>query len=220
MSVFATPRQNMVDGQIRTSSVTDWRIIDAMRVVPREAFVPESRRAMAYLDIDLDVGAPGASRFLIKPVITARMMQFADIKATDHVLVVGCATGYMAALVGRIAAKVTAIEEDSALAAQASDILAGQGFGNVTVRTAAAATGYAADAPYDVILLNGATEVVPEGLFAELKEGGRLAGIFAAQQPQRAVLVTRSGDDFGHRVLFDATAPVLPGLERLPAFVF
>ena len=90
----------------------------------------------------------------------------------------------------------------------------------MTVRSAAAAEGDPADAPYDVIVLNGATEILPEGLFRQLKEGGRLVGVFATTQPPRATLVTHSHDDFGHRALFDAVAPVLPGLERLPAFVF
>ena len=89
-----------------------------------------------------------------------------------------------------------------------------------TVRTAAAAEGDPADAPYDVIVLNGATEIVPERLYGQLRDGGRLVGVFATSQPPRATIVTRSHGDFGHRALFDAAAPVLPGLERVPAFVF
>lgn len=211
----------MVDCQVRPSDVTDIRIIDAMLEVPREAFVPQNQRAMAYLDLDLDVSEGGAAkRFLIKPVVTARMLQAAEIKDTDNVLVAGCASGYTAALVAKLAAQVTATESDSALSAKAKAALAGLGLANVTVRSAAAAEGDPADAPYDVIVLNGATEILPEGLFRQLKEGGRLVGVFATTQPPRATLVTHSHDDFGHRALFDAVAPVLPGLERLPAFVF
>jgi protein-L-isoaspartate(D-aspartate) O-methyltransferase len=221
MSGFSTARQNMVDCQVRPSDVTDPRIIDAMLEVPREAFVPQNQRAMAYLDLDLDVSEGGtAKRFLIKPAVTARMLQAAEIKDTDKVLVVGCATGYTAAVVAKFAAQVRATESDSALAAKASSALAGLGLVNVTVRSAAAAEGDPADAPYDVIVLNGATEILPEGLFRQLKDGGRLVGVFATTQPPRATLVTHSHDDFGHRALFDAVAPVLPGLERLPAFVF
>ncbi|MEO6841740.1 MAG: protein-L-isoaspartate O-methyltransferase [Bradyrhizobium sp.] len=221
MSGFSTARQNMVDCQVRPSDVTDIRIIDAMLEVPREAFVPQNQRAMAYLDLDLDVSEGGAAkRFLIKPVVTARMLQAAEIKDTDNVLVAGCASGYTAALVAKLAAQVTATESDSALSAKAKAALAGLGLANVTVRSAAAAEGDPADAPYDVIVLNGATEILPEGLFRQLKEGGRLVGVFATTQPPRATLVTHSHDDFGHRALFDAVAPVLPGLERLPAFVF
>jgi protein-L-isoaspartate(D-aspartate) O-methyltransferase len=99
-------------------------------------------------------------------------------------------------------------------------VLADLGIKNVTVKAAAAAEGDSANAPYDVIILNGATEIVPDGLYRLLKEGGRLVGVFAMTQPQRAMIVTRSHDDFGNRALFDAAIPVLPGLERPPAFVF
>ncbi|MET0709059.1 MAG: protein-L-isoaspartate O-methyltransferase [Tardiphaga sp.] len=221
MSDFSTARQKMVDGQVRPSDVTDIRVIDAMLAVPREEFVPASQRAMAYLDIDLDIGAPAASRrFLIKPVVLARMLQAAEIKAADNVLVVGCATGYSAAVVAKIAAKVTATEGDAALVAQAADCLAKLGIANVAFAAAMAADGHAGNGPYDVIVLVGATEVVPATLYGQLAPGGRLVGVFAMTQPQRAMIVTHSHDDFGSRALFDAAVPVLTGLERLPAFVF
>jgi protein-L-isoaspartate(D-aspartate) O-methyltransferase len=231
MSGFTTARQKMVDGQVRPSDVTDSRIIDAMLAVPREAFVPPGQQAMAYLDIDLDVSAglseTGLSetrlsekRYLIKPVVTAKMLQAAEIRDTDNVLVVGCATGYSAAIVAKLAAQVTATEGDASLATKAKDVLARLGFVNVTVRAAAAAEGDAANAPYDVIVLNGATEVTPVGLYRQLKDGGRLVGVFAMMQPPRAMVVTHSHGDFGTRALFDAAVPVLPGLGRLPAFIF
>ena len=221
MSGFATARQKMVDGQVRPSDVTDSRILDAMLSVPREAFVPEGKRALAYLDLDLDVGeGSGAKRFLIKPVVLAKMLQAAEIKQGDRVLVVGCATGYAAAVVARLADQVIATESDSALAAKAQAILADHGCGNVAVRAAAPADGDPANAPYDVIVLNGATEIAPEQLCAQLRSGGRLVGVFATSQPARASIVTASHGDLGHRTLFDATAPVLPGMERVPAFVF
>jgi protein-L-isoaspartate(D-aspartate) O-methyltransferase len=211
----------MVDGQVRPSDVTDLRIIDAMLAVPREAFVPDSQRALAYLDLDLDVSeADGARRFLIKPVVIAKMLQAAEIRQTDSVLVAGCASGYIAAVAAKLAGRVTTTESDGALAAKAGDVLAKLGFGNVTVRTAAAADGDEANAPYDVIVLAGATEIVPDRLYRQLSEGGRLVGVFAMSRPQRAVIVTHSHADFGDRALFDAAVPVLAGLERLPAFVF
>lgn len=194
MSGFSTARQKMVDGQVRPSDVTDIRIIDAMLAVPREAFVPEHKRALAYLDLDLDVSETGSpKRCLIKPAVLAKMLQAAEIKATDHVLVVGCATGYAAAVIEKFAGQVT---------------------------NAASPDGNPAKAPFDVIVLNGATEIVPEKLLQQLRDGGRLVGVFADSRPARATLVTRSHGDFGHRALFDAAAPVLPGMERLPAFVF
>jgi protein-L-isoaspartate(D-aspartate) O-methyltransferase len=221
MSGFSIARQKMVDGQVRPSDVTDIRIIDAMLEVPREVFVPENQRAMAYLDLDLDVSEGGsARRFLIKPVVTAKMLQAADIRDTDNVLVVGCATGYSAALAAKLAGKVTATEVDPALVARAKEVLAQLGIGNVTVRAADPSEGEAANAPYDVIVLNGATEVTPDGLYRQLKDGGRLAGVFAMTQPQRATLVTHSHGDFGTRALFDAAVPILPGLGRVPAFIF
>jgi protein-L-isoaspartate(D-aspartate) O-methyltransferase len=221
MSGFSTARQNMVDSQVRPSDVTDIRVIDAMRTVPREAFVPQNQRALAYLDLDLDVGEGGpAKRFLIKPVVIAKMLQAADIKDTDAVLVVGCASGYLAALVAELARHVVATECDPSLVTKARDVFAELGIGNVTLKAAAVAEGDSENAPYDVIILNGATEIVPDGLYRQLKEGGRLVGVFAMTQPQRAVIVTRSHGDFGNRALFDAAIPVLPGFERPPAFVF
>jgi protein-L-isoaspartate(D-aspartate) O-methyltransferase len=221
MSNFATARQKMVDGQLRTSDVTDRRILDAMLSLPREIFVPEDRRALAYLDLDLDIGPTGSKRFLIKPMTTARLLQAAEIKPTDKVLIAGCATGYMAALAARLAAKVVATESDSALAARGNDILPKLDFQEtVTIQTAETAAGWPAEAPFNVIVLNGATEITPGGLYQQLTEGGRLVGVFASERPSRAILVARSHGDFGHRTLFDVAAPILPGLERRAEFVF
>jgi protein-L-isoaspartate(D-aspartate) O-methyltransferase len=221
MSDFSTARQKMVDGQVRPSDVTDLRIIDAMIAVPRELFVPESRRELAYLDLDLDVSESGApKRYLIKPAVIAKMLQAADIKDTDNVLVVGCATGYSAAVVAKLAARVIATESEQPLAAWAADWLVKLGYPNVSVGNAPAADGDSANAPYDVIILDGATEIIPERLYQQLREGGRLVGVFATGLPQRAMIVTHSHADFGSRALFDTAAPVLPGLERTPAFVF
>ena len=194
MSGFSTARQKMVDGQVRPSDVTDIRIINAMLAVPREAYVPASKRAMAYLDLDLDLSEGGSARgFLIKPVVLGKMLQAAEIKQTDKVLVVGCGSGYTAAVIARFAGPV---------------------------HNAESAAGDDANAPFDVIVLNGATEIVPEKLYGQLRDGGRLVGVFAMSQPQRATMVTRSHGDFGNRALFDAAVPVLPGMERVPAFVF
>jgi protein-L-isoaspartate(D-aspartate) O-methyltransferase len=222
MSGFATARQKMVDGQVRTSDVTDNRILDAMLMLPREEFVPADKRALAYLDLDLDVAAGGAvKRFLIKPVLTAKLLQAAGLGDTDNVLIVGAATGYAAALAAHLAGKVTATESDSALCAKGREVLGKLGLGDkVTFKTAEAAAGDASAAPYDAIILNGASEIMPQTLCSQLKEGGRLLGVFAITRPSRALIVTHSHGDFGNRTLFDAAAPILPGLERLPAFVF
>jgi len=221
MSDFATSRQYMVDCQVRPSDVTDLRIIDAMLSVPRETFVPDGKRAIAYLDLDIDVAAAGKTkRHLIKPAVLAKMIQAAAISEKDRVLVVGCATGYSAAVIGHLAKEVFATEPDPALVTAAKTNLAGLGITNVTVGPAEPAAGDQAHALYDVILLDGATEIEPQGLYEQLKMGGRFVGVFATSQPPRAILVARSPADFGSRVLFDASAPVLPGLERLRAFTF
>ena len=211
----------MVDGQVRPSDVTDLGVIEAMLEVPREAFVREDQRSLAYLDLDLDVSGGGpAKRFLIKPAVTAKMLQAADIGETDTVLVVGCATGYMAALAAKLAGRVIATEPDPSLVAKANDIFAKLGLANATAKTAPVPEGDSANAPFDVILLNGAAEIIPDGILTQLKENGRLVGTFATTKPPRAMIVTRSHGDFGYRTLFDAAIPLLPGLERPPAFVF
>jgi protein-L-isoaspartate(D-aspartate) O-methyltransferase len=220
MSGFSTARQKMVDGQVRTSDVTDSRILDAMVALPREEFVPENKRALAYLDLDLDVASGAAKRFLIKPVLTAKLLQAAEIANTDNMLIVGCATGYAAALASQLAGKVTATENDPDLVATGKEILARRGIKNATFQLGEPGAGAPASGPYDVIMLNGATEIVPEQLYGQLKDGGRLVGVFALIRPSRAMIVTHSHNDFGSRALFDAAAPVLPGLEQRPAFVF
>jgi protein-L-isoaspartate(D-aspartate) O-methyltransferase len=218
MSDFSTARQKMVDGQVRPSDVTDNRIIDAMLAIPREAYVPQAQRSLAYLDMDIDVSeGAAAKRFLLRPAVTAKLLQAAEIGETDSVLVVGCASGYMAAVAARLARRVVATECDATLAAKAKAALAPE---NVTVKTAPVLDGDSADAPFDVILLNGTAEIAPENLYRQLKEGGRLVGTFALAGPQRAVVVTSTHGDFGHRALFDTAIPVLPGLERPAAFVF
>ena len=220
MSDYSVLRLKMVDGQVRPSDVTDLRILDAMLAVPREEFVPAQLRPIAYLDLDIEVKGNPGKRCLLKPIVLAKMLQSAAITQTDKVLVVGCATGYSAAVVSKLAASVAATEPDAGLAATAKASLARTGASNVTVTVAEAVAGDAAHGPYDVIVLDGATEVIPEALYRQLKMGGRLAGVFAQDRPAKAWLVTRSPADFGNRVLFDASAEVLPGLERVPAFSF
>jgi protein-L-isoaspartate(D-aspartate) O-methyltransferase len=222
MSGFSTARHKMVDGQVLTNDVTDHRILDAMMELPREDFVPEGKRALAYLDLDLDVAANGAAkRFLVKPMLTAKLLQAAEILETDNVLIVGAATGYAAAVAAKLATKVTATDGDQALVTKGREILGRLGLADrVTFQVAEALAGDPADAPYDVIILNGATEVIPENLYAQLRDGGRLLGVFATTRPPRAMIVRRSHGDFGVRPLFDAAAPLLPGLERVPEFNF
>jgi protein-L-isoaspartate(D-aspartate) O-methyltransferase len=188
-----------------------------MLAVPREAFVPGDKTAMAYLDLDLEVGD---NRFLLKPVVAARLLQAAEVRHSDTVLVVGCASGYTAAVAAKLAAQVYATDPDAGLVARAKAAFDKLGLTTVSVAAASPADGDSAHAPYDVIVLEGATEIIPESLYRQLKEGGRLVGVFANGSVRRAMIVTHSHDDFGSRVLFDASARDLPGLQRTPEFVF
>jgi protein-L-isoaspartate(D-aspartate) O-methyltransferase len=218
---YASARQKMVDGQVRPNGFTDLRLIEALLSVPREVFVPETSRKLAYLDLDLDVsGGQGPKRCLLKPAILGRLLQSAEITPDSRVLVAGCATGYTAAVVGQLAASVVATEADPALAVVAQAALKAAGAANVRLIQVPVTAGDPGQGPYDVIILDGATEVEPKSLYDQLKMGGRLLGIFANSRPPRAEVVTRSPGDFGHRPLFDAYAAVLPGLARPAEFVF
>lgn len=215
MTDFAAARRNMVDGQIRTADVTDLRLLGAFQDVSRERFVAAQSASLAYLDFDLPV-AP--RRALIKPRLLAKMLQIADIAPTDRVLDVGAATGYGAAVLARVAAHVVALEEDAELARAARGALSGTA--NVEVVSGALAAGWTVAAPYDVIVVEGATEIAPETLLRQLSDGGRLVCVLGGDQAAKVMLYRRSGADTGGRAVFDAAAPVLPGFVRPPAFAF
>jgi protein-L-isoaspartate(D-aspartate) O-methyltransferase len=221
---FVAARRMMVDGQVRTSDVTDLRIIAAMLELPRERFVPKEHAALAYLDRDVEVipgsQGRGARRLLLKPMVLAKLIQAAAVRENDRVLDVGCATGYSSALLARLAASVVALEEDSALAQAAGQNLQSLAATNVTVATGPLARGWPAAAPFDVILLNGVAEVVPRPLGSQLKEGGRLVGIEGRAPATRAMLYRSIGGEMSGWPIFDAGAPVLPGFTAPPAFVF
>jgi protein-L-isoaspartate(D-aspartate) O-methyltransferase len=216
MTDFAAARRNMVDGQVRTADVTDLRILSAMLDIPRENFVPPASAALAYLDLDLAVG--DGSRRLLKPMVLAKLIHAADIAATDQILDVGCATGYAAAVLARIAGHVVALEQDAGLVQAARTALAGQP--NVSVMSGPLTGGWPQGAPYDVVLLEGATEIVPQTFLGQLKDGGRLLCILGNGPAAKAMLYCRSGDELGGRPIFDANAAVLPGFAKTPAFAF
>jgi protein-L-isoaspartate(D-aspartate) O-methyltransferase len=221
MTDFAAARRMMVDGQVRTSDVTDLRLIAAMMAVPRERFVPTAKADLAYLDLDLPVTeGRGGERRLLKPMVLGKLIQAATVRETDHVLVVGCATGYSAAVLGRLVKSVVALEQDPALVALARENLLAVGANNVTVASGPLTAGWPAGAPYDVILLDGASEVVPKALFSQIKAGGRLVGVIGRAPTSKAMLYRSSGGEASGRPVFDAAAPLLPGFAEPPAFVF
>lgn len=220
MSEFETARRNMVDGQLRPTKVTDSRILDVMGELPREMFVGKSRQGIAYVDEDIEI-ADG--RFLMEPVVLARLVQALELTRDDSVLLIGAATGYDAALIGRMAGPVVAVESDSHLAEQASMVINHLGIDNVAVVEGALSSGYAEQAPYDVIFLAGSVEEVPEEISSQLGQNGRMVAVLGGAENGilgRACLMTRVGDGLSRRALFDAGTRPLPGFEKAPAFVF
>jgi len=214
---FAAARRMMVDCQVRTSDVTDLRLIAAMLAVPRERFAPKASAELAYLDADLPVEA---GRGLIKPMVLAKLLQAAEIRETDRVLIVGCATGYSAAVIQHLTGAVVALEQDPGLGQLAKDNLQALGAINTTVVSGPLVGGWPAAAPYDVILLDGAVEDVPQALLRQLKDGGRLLGVVGRPPLSKAMLFRSTGVESSSRLIFDATAPTLPGFAKPAAFVF
>jgi protein-L-isoaspartate(D-aspartate) O-methyltransferase len=217
---FAQARRTMVDCQIRTSDVTDLRVLAALLEVERERFVPAARKAIAYLDRDVAVNDASPPRALLKPMVLGKLLQAAAIAETDRVLDVGCATGYSSAVLGKLAASVVALEEDAALAARAAETLAACGAGNVAVASAPLVAGWPDGAPYDVILLQGASEITPDALLGQLKDGGRLLGVIGSRPMGKATIYRMTAKHASPQPLFDAAAPLLPGFVKPPAFVF
>jgi len=213
---YAVARQHMVDSQIRTNKVTDERLIEAIRTLPRERFVPERIRARSYLDDDVEL-APG--RYLMEPMVTARLIQTAAVKPTDMALVIGAASGYAAALLAKLANTVVALECDSALAQRASAAFAELAIDNAAVVEGPLRDGCAKHAPYDVIYLDGAIEEVPQAGANQLAEGGRMVGVLRERGLGRAVLWVKSGNVMSKRVLFDANVELLPGFAAAKRFV-
>jgi protein-L-isoaspartate(D-aspartate) O-methyltransferase len=215
-------RQNMVESQVRPSDVTDRRIPRAMGAVPREAFVSPARRSLAYLDIDLPVDTAGGAggRVILAPRTFAKLLQLAAIEPADLVLDVGCASGYSAAILGRLAQTVVALESDAGLAESATRVLQSLGADNVAVVHTDLAAGYPSEGPFDAIVVEGAVAAAPEALLGQLKDGGRLVAIVSDGRSGRAVAYQRTGETVSERDGFDAMAPFLPGFAPIHRFVF
>lgn len=211
---LATARTNMVEGQIRPNKVTDASIVDAFLDVPRECFAPSRFHAVAYVDEALKFGG---GRYLMEPVVLARLLQAAEPRPGERALIVGGGTGYSAAILARLVGTVTVVEEDATLLAQARTLLAG--LRNVTIRQGALVDGAPDAAPFDMILIDGGVERIPPALDAQLAESGRLVTVRRENGALgRAILRERDAGALSSRVLFDAGTPLLPGFEQAQEF--
>lgn len=214
---FATARTSMVNSQLRPNKLLDDRLADALGSLPRERFLPRAQQGIAYVDEDIHLGG---GRYMMEPLVLARLIQLAEIGPNDTVLDVGCVTGYAAAVMASMAATVIAIDHEEAMVTSATETLAALDITNVAVVEAPLAEGLADQGPYDVILLEGAVHEVPEALLNQLAEGGRLLAVIRDEGVGVAHVLTRKNGMIGRRAVFDANTPVLPGFEKKKAFVF
>jgi protein-L-isoaspartate(D-aspartate) O-methyltransferase len=212
---FEAMRRAMVESQLRTTGVNDPRVIAAMSAVPRERFVPAERRALAYIDRPV---ALGGGRELNLPEATGRLLTEAQVAPTDHVLLVGSATGYTAALLARLARSVVALEEKPELAQFAKSALSEHQ--DVEPVQGALAAGWPSRAPYDLIVVDGLIEHVPDELVAQLSDNGRLACALLDRGASRLGIGRRSGGGFGIDLYADCEATRLPGFARPKTFTF
>ncbi len=220
MNEFMSARIKMVDCQVRPADVTDHDIIETMLAVPREEFVPEHLRQLAYIDEDLPLGTAPVARYMLEPASFARMAQLVHIGEDDIVLDVGCATGYSAAVLSNLCASLVALECDEALAGRAADLLAELGHDNAVVVTGPLEGGYPSEGPYDVIFVGGAVARVPDALKRQLKDGGRMVLVEGTGNAASAVLYRREGDRISSWPHFNCAVPLLPGFEVEEEFEF
>jgi protein-L-isoaspartate(D-aspartate) O-methyltransferase len=223
---FVRQRLTMVETQIRPNEVTDPRLLAILRSLPRERFVPERFRPLAYMDEAIEVfpaidGAP--ARFLLAPMVLARLVQLAAVEPRDTVLDVGCATGYSTAVLAGLGRKVIGLEPEPELAEAARGALRETGIVNIEIVEAPLGRGYRDAGPYDVILLNGSVPEPPNSLTSQLSEGGRLAAVLSnggAGRQGKAYLFVKVGGEVSGVPHFDAGARPLPGFAPEPCFSF
>ncbi|MCW1952462.1 MAG: protein-L-isoaspartate O-methyltransferase [Octadecabacter sp.] len=217
MADYQTRRTMMVDTQVRPSDVTKFPIIDALLSVPREDFVPDAKREAAYIGENIEIGA---GRVLLESRTFAKMLEAADIQPSDVVLDLGCGLGYSTAILAQLADFVVAVEDEAGRAEEAQQNLSDHGIDNAAVFEGALVDGAAKNGPYDVILVQGAVEQVPENLLAQVKDGGRIVAIFA----EGALGVVRVGRKIdgtvNWRMSFNASAPVLADFAKEASFSF
>lgn len=220
MSDYSRARTVMVDNQLRTSNITDRRLLAVMGQVPREIFVPENRRALAYIDEAHLLAASPSPRYLAPPAPFARLVQLAEIGEADRVLDIGCGTGYSTAVLAGLAAEVVGVESDAGLAAKARTNLAGLNVANAAIVEADLLVGPKAKGDFDVVLVEGALTAAPESLFAQLRDGGRLVALIRSGPTASANVFVKSGRDVAARAEFNTTLPPLEAAKQAPQFVF
>lgn len=219
MQNFDIARDNMIFSQLRPNGISSPALIEAIKAVPRERFVPRHLQRIAYVDEDIDLGG---GHYLSEPTVLARLLQALEIEAGDVVLDIGCGTGYSTALLSHLAGTVVAIEADAEAATEAERLLGELGICNIAVvQQPSLAAGYAAQAPYHKILIDGGVGEVPQDILNQLADGGKLVAVLSKKGHMgSAVLYSRSGDHFSMRVLFDAATPILAGFEPRKSFEF
>ncbi len=210
-------RQNMVDCQLRTNKVTDAALLSAMGDLPREAFLPADLQAFAYSDGEINIGE---GRSMLAPMTSARMLQCLELKKGDVCLAIGRASGYTAAVMGRLARVVFALHDEQDLNLKTTSVCNQLGLDNVISVTGPLEKGWGKEAPYDAIFIDGAIEVLPDGILDQMADGGRLTAIIQENGVGRVTRFLKSGAARSGRVLFDAKAPVLPNFEMPQNFVF
>ena len=214
---FAVARQNMVDCQVLPNRVGDQRIVDALLKIPREKFVPDNLKGIAYVD---EIVPLGDQRYVMEAMVVARLLETATLNEEDVALSVGCGTGYAAAVLAQIVDTVVAVESDKGLAQKASENLAAIGLDNVAVVEGKLENGNVEQGPYNVIFFDGAVQTIPDVICDQLAEGGRLVAILADERVGTAYLFSRFGGVISKREVFDAGTPLLPGFAKQKSFAF
>ena len=215
MTDYAARRITMVDTQVRPCDVTKFPVIDAMLRVERELFVPREKREAAYIGENVDLGD---SRVVLDPRTLGKMLDYLNIKNDELVLDIGVGLGYSSALISRLSEAVVALEDEPGRMAEAEETLARVGADNVVLHCGALAEGAAQHGPYDVIMLQGAVEHMPDNILEQLKDGGRIACIFNEEALGIVKIGHKLNGKVNWRFAFNAAAPVLTGFERHKAF--
>ncbi|HYD05064.1 MAG TPA: protein-L-isoaspartate O-methyltransferase [Reyranella sp.] len=220
MTDFTLARRNMIDGQLRPNRVNNVQLLAAIADLPRERFLPPGLRSIAYADEDVPLGN---GRYLVEPMVLARLIQTLQPQPEDKALVVASGAGYGTAILARLVKSVVAVEADTGLAGSADQTIRELGITNVRQVTGRMEDGCTADAPYDVILIEGAVQHVPAAIVGQLAEGGRLATVIAATSVGvlgLAQLMVKEGGVASSRPIFDAGTRALPGFATPPRFTF